>query len=174
VSAFSDDGDPIAPSIAVGTTLAVSGLDFVELSGTVGPNGEACFDGRVGPSVDAAVPPPEPPGFGYSALGLPASWPLKPRPVAQVSGGVPAYRQLGEDAFIGEPVDASTGKVEQIVIADLDGDGNDEAIVAFERVQDPAVPGSSGDLAAVLLVDTTSRSSQTVISNSVEDDGQDS
>jgi len=174
MSAFSDGGDPIAPSVAVDSTLAVSGLDFAELSGTVGPNGEACFDGREGPSIDAAVPPPEPPGFGYSALALPASWALKPRPVAQVSGGVPAYRQLGEDAFDGDPVDASTGKVEQIVVADLDGDGDDEAIVTFEHVQDPALPGSIGDLAAVLLVDTTSRSSQNVISNSVEDDGEDS
>jgi hypothetical protein len=98
---------------------------------------------------------------------------LKPRPIAQVSGGVPAYQQLGEDAFAEESVDASLGAVEQIVIADLDGDGDDEAIVGFEYVQDPASPGSPGDLAAILLVDTASRSAQTIIAANVPSDAGD-
>jgi hypothetical protein len=168
-----DDGTPITPSIDGEPTFAITGLGFPKLSGVVGPNGEACFDGSEGPSIDAAVPPPEPPGFGYNAIALPTSWPLKPRPVAQVAGGVPAYQQIGEDAFAGEPVDASLGEVEQIVIADLDGDGDDEAIVGFEYVQDPASPGSPGDLAAILLVDTASRSAQTIISANVAFDAGD-
>ncbi len=170
-SAFDDDGEPITPSIGGEPTFTITGLGFPELSGTVGPNGEACFDGREGPSIDATVPPPEPPGFGYSAVALPSSWPLRPRPVAQVSGGVPAYQQLGEDAFAEEQVDASLGSVRQIVVADLDGDGDDEAIVGFERIENTDVPGSAGDLAAMLLVDTTSRSSKTISSNNVEGDG---
>jgi len=159
-----DDG---APSIDGEPTFAITGLAFSEMSGVVGPNDEACFDGRAGPSIDAAVPAPEPPGFGFSAIALPAAWPLRPRPVAQVSGGVPAYQQLGEEAFAGEPIDASLGAVEQIVVADLDGDGDDEAIVGFEYIQDVALPGSPGDLDAMLLVDTASRSSETIVSATV-------
>jgi hypothetical protein len=168
-----DDGTPIAASIDGEPTFAITGLGFPELSGVVGPSGEACFDGREGPAIDAEVPLPEPSGFGFSAIALPASWPLRPRPVAQISGGVPAYQQLGEDTFAGEPVDASLGEVEQIVVADLDGDGDDEALVGFEYVQNPASPGSPGDLATILLVDTASRSAQTIISANVAADAGD-
>lgn len=172
-SALDSNDEPITPDIGGSPTFAISGLGFSQMSGVVGPNGEACIDGREGPSIDASVPPPEPPGFGYSAVALPSSWSLRPRPAALLEGGVPAYEQLGIDAFAGEPVDASQGRVTQIVIVDLDGDGDDEAIVAFERVETPGISGTTGDLAAMLLVDTTSRASQTIISNVVVDDESD-
>ena len=65
-----DDETSTTPSIDGGPTFAITGLAF-EMSGTVGAIGEACFDGSEGPSIDAAVPPPEPPGFGYNAIALP-------------------------------------------------------------------------------------------------------
>jgi len=166
-SAIGEDNEPITPNIQGEPTFAISGLGFAQMRGVVGSNGEACMDGRVGPSIDVTVPPPEPPGFGYSAIALPSSWSLRPRQVALLAGGVPAYQQLGIDAFADEPVDASLGTVTQIVVVDLDDDGTDEAIVAFERVDETAPSGADGDLAAMLLIDTATRTSQTIVSNAV-------
>jgi hypothetical protein len=167
----SGDGSPVAP-ILEEPTLRVTGLWIAETTGQVGPNVEACFDGRVGPTIDVAVDPPQPPGYGYSAVALNGDWTLKPRPVVDVRRSVPAYQALAAATFEGQPVDPSLARVEQIVIADLDADGDDEAIVAFEYVQDPDAPGTPGDLAALLLVDTATRDRREISSNIVPpDDG---
>ena len=155
--------DPTPPSIEPGTPMVVSNLDG-EATADTGDLFEACFDGRVGPSIDLALAAPEPPGFGYGAVALPTpSWPLRPRPIAVTSGAPAGYDQIGVDAFDGEPVDATLGTVEQLVVADLDGDGDDEALVAFEYVQPSAGPGVPGDLSSILLVDTITRNSSTVL-----------
>ena len=60
---------------------------------------------------------------------------------------------LGVDAFEGQPVDASLGDIVQLVVTDLDGDGDDEALVVFEHVQADSIRGAPGDLSSVLLVD---------------------
>ncbi|HUV17467.1 MAG TPA: hypothetical protein VMW33_03205, partial [Ilumatobacteraceae bacterium] len=143
-------GNPIRPGIEAGTAFVVSNLSG-ETPVTLGENTEACFDGRVGPAIDVELAPPDPPGFGYSAVALfQKPWPLKPRPVAVTSTAPEAYRALGEAAFEDEPVDATQGAVEQLVVTDLDGDGDDEALVSFEFVQPSAAPGVPGDLAALL------------------------
>lgn len=159
--AFLGDGTPIAPQIAEGSTLAITGLQAGADTGTTGPSVEACFDGRNGPRVDAAVNAPSPPGFGYSAVALPAIWPLQPRPVVEVDATVPDYEAAGRAVFADDPVDGDRGAVEQIVLADLDGDGDEEAFVAFEFVQD-SILGAPGDLAALLLVDTATGTTTTV------------
>ena len=163
-------GDPIRPGIAAGTPFTVSNLEG-ETDVELGENTEACFDDQVGPAIDVDVSPPEPPGFGYNAVAmLTQAWPLKPRPVATTATAPDAYQALGEASFDGEPVDATQGDVEQVVVADLDNDGDDEALVAFEFVQPTAAPGAPGDLAAILLVDVDTRNASTVLQSLVPED----
>jgi hypothetical protein len=164
-----ESGAPITPGISAGTEFAVTNLDGAAVA-TVGANVDACFDGRVGPTVDIDVAPPEPPGFGYNALAiLIQPWPLEPRPVVLVGDNVPsAYQALGEAAFAAEPVDATQGTIEQLVLTDLDGDGDEEALMAFEYVQSTAGPGTPGDLAALLLVDVGPRTASTVVVNAID------
>jgi len=135
--------------------------------GVTGENTEACFDDRVGPTIAASVNAPTPPGFGYSAVALPAIWPLQPRPVASVDAAVPAYEAAGQAVFAADPVDAALGAVDQIVLADLDGDGDEEALVVFEYVDPNGITGTPGDLSALLLIDTATGASTTVASTFV-------
>jgi hypothetical protein len=166
-------GNPIRPGIEAGTAFVVSNLSG-ETPVTLGENTEACFDGRVGPAIDIELAPPDPPGFGYGAVAvLQKPWPLKPRPIAVTSTAPEAYRALGEAAFEGEAVDATQGAVEQLVVTDLDGDGDDEALVSFEFVQPGAGPGAQGDLAALLVIDATTREADTVLLSAVPDDAGD-
>lgn len=163
-------GNPIRPGIDAGSPFIVSNLDG-ETSVVIGENTEACFDGRVGPSIDVEVAAPEPPGFGYNAVAvLQQPWPLKPRPVAVTSTSPDAYQALGVAAFADEPVDATQGDIEQLVVADLDGDGDDEALASFEFVQPSAGPGAPGDLAALLLIDVGTRAADTVLRSRVDQD----
>lgn len=158
-------GKPIRLGVEAGAAFTVTNLDG-ETPAVLGENVEACFDGRVGPKLDATVQAPDPPGFGYGAIALlTPSWPITPRPVAVSTSAPASYQTLGEAAFAGDPVDATQGSIEQLVVTDLDGDGDDEALVAFEFIQPSAGPGAPGDLAALLLVDTTTRASSTIESS---------
>ncbi len=162
-------GNPIRPGVEAGTPFTVSGLAG-ETSAVTGDNAEACFDERVGPAIDVVVTPPDPPGFGYNAVAmLTQPWPMKPRPVAVAASAPEAYRALGEAAFSGEPVDPSQGAIEQVVVADLDGDGDDEALAVFEFVRPSLGPGAPGDLAAVLLIDVDTRAADTVLLSAVDE-----
>ena len=155
-------GNPIRPGLEAGAAFIVSNLSG-ETAVTLGENAEACFDGQLGPTIDVEVAPPEPPGYGYNAIAvLQQPWALKPRPVADTSTAPDAYRVLGEAAFADEAVDATKGAIEQLVVADLDGDGDSEALASFEFVQPSAGPGAPGDLAALLVIDTTTRTTDTV------------
>jgi hypothetical protein len=164
------EGAPVPPSIGPGTAVTVSNLG-PSATGQLGESTEACFDGRIGPTVDVTVPVPDPPGFGYGAVALPTpSWDLTPRPLAVTARGPAAYGAIGVDSFTGEPVDASLGSVDQLVVTDLDGDGDDEALVVFEYVQADSIRGAPGDLASVLLVDASTRESSTVLQSFVDQD----
>ncbi len=164
------NGDPVAPSIGPGTAVTVSNLG-PSTTGQLGESTEACFDERVGPTIDVTIPLPDPPGFGYGAVALPTpSWNLTPRPLAVSARGPATYATLGVDAFTGDPVDASLGAVDQLVVTDLDGDGDDEALVVFEYVQANSIRGAPGDLSSVLLVDATTRESSTVLQSFVDQD----
>ncbi len=167
-AATDPDGNPIRPGIEAGTGFIVSNLDG-ETRAVLGENTEACFDGRVGPSIDVSVNQPDPPGFGYNAVAvLEKPWPLKPRPVAVTSVSPDAYRALGEAAFAGESVDATKGDIEQLVVADLDGDGDDEALASFEFTQPSVGPGAAGDLASLLVIDVTTRAADTVLLSTID------
>ena len=161
--------DPIAPSIGPGTAVTISNLG-PNATGQLGESTEACFDDRVGPTIDVTVPFPEPPGFGYAAVALPTpTWELTPRPLAVSTRAPDAYLSLGVEAFGGEPVDASLGAVQQLLVTDLDGDGDDEALVVFEYVQPDSIRGTPGDLSSVLLVDAATRDSSTVLQSFVDE-----
>lgn len=160
--AFDDDDEPITPSIGPGTAVTVTNLSS-DSPATLGQFTEACFDGREGPTVDVALAAPDPPGFGYGAVALPTPpWSLTPRRVAVTPTGPPAYQAIGEAAFADAPVDPSLGRVRQVVVTDLDGDGDDEAITVFEHVEPDTIVGAPGDLSAVLLIDTATRQASTV------------
>ncbi|MEM9516857.1 MAG: hypothetical protein AAGA42_18565 [Actinomycetota bacterium] len=144
------------------------------VDGTVDGSVEVCFDGRIGPTVSPDAGPAVPPEAGYNGVALPPpGWSLQPRRVADLDDDIPGYQELGEAAFDSADVDAAAGAIEQLVVADLDGDGNTEALVVFERVQEAesgtpeATLGSPGDFSGVLLVDTASRASTTVLSSVV-------
>ncbi len=170
---FDPSGNPIRPGIAAGTPFVVSNLDG-ETPVVLGDNTEACFDERVGPAIEVDVAPADPPGFGYNAVAVPqVPWTLKPRPVAVTSTAPDAYRALGAAAFDDEPVDGASGTVEQLVVTDLDGDGDDEALVSFEFIQPSAGPGAAGDLAALLVVDATTRAAETVLLSAVPEQDPD-
>jgi hypothetical protein len=162
-------GNPIRPGVEAGTSFTVSNLDG-ETPVVLGDNTEACFDGRVGPSIDVDVAAADPAGFGYNAVAVISQpWPLKPRPVAVTGTAPDAYRALGEAAFDAEPVDATRGAIEQVVVADLDGDGDDEAVTVFEFVQPSGRPGAPGDLSSVLLIDVDTRAADTVVLSAVDE-----
>jgi hypothetical protein len=152
-----DDGRSTA-GVAPGEPATITNLDG-EAGATFGDDAVACFDDTTGPTVttSAAVE------SELTSVALPTpSWSLKPRPVA-VSASAPAgYVAIAQGAFAGQRVDATLGRVVQIVVVDLDGDGDDEALVVFEYIQSGDGPGSPGDLAAVVLVDATTRQSSVV------------
>jgi len=170
LEAADDEGTEIVPSISPGTPATISNLDL-ETAGSFGAPTDSCFDDRTGPTVDIVVAAPEPPGYGYPAVALPTpSWALKPRPVAVSASGPDTYETLGQEAFAGDPVDATLGAVEQLVVTDLDGDGDDEALVIFEYIQSVDDPGTRGDMASLLLVDAVTRGASTVQQNFVDAD----
>ena len=166
-------GQPLDPPIGVGSTLTVTNLDG-EASGVTGAFVEACFDGRQGPTIDTPVAPPDPPGFGYNAVALTGNtWALKPRPVADARTGPATYQELARAMLVDSAVDTSVGAVQQVVVTDLDGDGDDEAIVAFDHIQPSAGPGAVGDFAALFLVDTDTRATHPVFDAAVVADDAD-
>lgn len=169
-SATDADDQPVAPSIPTGTAMTVTNLAG-QSTGTAGDPVEACFDERVGPTLDVDVPAPDPPGFGYGSVAMTTQdWTVVPRPIGVASSGPPRYQEIGETIFAGQPVDGTNGAVEQVVVGDLDGDGDDEAIVSFEFVQQSAGAGTPGDFAALFVVDVDSRISATVLDTDVPSD----
>lgn len=140
-------------AFTVGAPVRVTSLSTPHIDAVLGGAAETCFDDRVGPAIDVDVAPPEPPGFGYGHVAVGGDWPLAPRPVVPIDAEIPAYQAAGEALFADSPIDPSLGDVVQIVLADLDGDADEEALVVFEHVQD-SIMGAPGDLAAVFLVDT--------------------
>ena len=73
------ESTPLEFPAATGDPLRVTGLDLAPATASLGGAGEACFDERVGFAVDVAVPTPEPPGFGYSGIGVVGDWEIQPR-----------------------------------------------------------------------------------------------
>jgi hypothetical protein len=77
--------------------------------------------------------------------------------VALVDANVASYAAAGVTAFDGTGVDVSSGAIRQIVVSDLDGDGDTESLVAF---------GGTG-FSTLLLIDADSGAALTVARDSV-------
>lgn len=150
-SAFTPEGEPRQPAIASEEVL-IHEVDVAPIAGAVGDTAEACSDGRTGPVISPNARSPEDPGFGYRSIAFDADWPTQPRPVALVDAAVDSYVAAGIAAFDDIEVDASTGTIEQLVVADLDGDGDTESLVAF----------AGADFSALLLIDADSGAALTV------------
>ena len=149
--ALDENQQPREPAIDANDVL-IHELDVDTIMGTVGGSAEACPGGRSGPVISPNARAPEEPGFGYRSIAFAADWSTTPRPIALVVADVAKYTAAGVAAFDGTGIDASTGAIRQIVVTDLDGDGDSESLVAFD---------GSG-FSALLLIDADTGTSITV------------
>lgn len=147
-----EEGDalPLEFPAATGDAIRVTGLEIAPTASALGDSGEACFDGQLGFAVAVAAPTPEPPGFGYSAIAVAGAWEIQPRPTQQVGMQIDEYRQIGATFADDLGVDGTLGKVVQVVRTDLDGDGMEEVLVAFEHAEE-SIRGAPGDYSLVYL-----------------------
>ena len=155
-SALDDDQQPRQPAIATDDVL-IHEIDVEPIPGTVGATVEACSDGRTGPVISPNARAPEEPGFGYRSIAFAAEWTTQPRQIALVDAQIDSYAAAGVAAFEGTGVDAAGGTIQQIVVTDLDGDGDDESLVTF----------GGSDFSALLLIDADSGRSLTVARDNV-------
>ncbi|MEM9747250.1 MAG: hypothetical protein AAF945_11205 [Actinomycetota bacterium] len=151
--AVDDEGETVGVELDAGAEIAISRLGADTVAGAVQSFAESCGDGRQGPVLTPSVDAPATPGFGFGAIALRADWPLQPRRVALVDGQVDSLVAAGRSIFGGRGVDDAAGSLDQAVVADLDGDGDTEAIVVFGNGNDDGIgPGYSG--VALVDVDT--------------------
>ncbi len=147
-----DDGAPLAPATANGTAMFIHEADVAPIAGTAGAAAEACSSGSVGPTISPNARAPEDPGFGYRSIAFAADWPTTPRPSAIVDASIDRYLTNGQTAFSDTAVDATSGAIQQILVTDIDGDGDSESLVAF----------GGPTYAALILIDADSGSGLTV------------
>ena len=152
-----------APGWRTGEDVRLSTLSFNPSAVRLGPNGEAC-SGLDGPTLEVVLDPPRPPGFGPAAVAVGGDWRLRPRRVVEVDADVPAYDDAAAELLADEPADTAAGAIRQIVVADLDADGDTEALVvhADEREEQGQVTGYS-----ILLAVDTATGAATEIDSSV-------
>ncbi len=140
------------PAASSGDEVLVHEIDLAPLDGTIDGTAEACSDGRTGPVISPNARAPQDPGFGYRSIAFAANWSTAPRPAPLVVASVEEYVAAGAEAFGDLDVDTSSGTIEQLVVSDLDGDGDTESIVAY---------GGDG-FSALLLIDADSGTSITI------------
>jgi hypothetical protein len=143
------DADPVTPGIplAQGTQLQVASLDGQQPSVVAGNPVRDCeplgtWTASLEPVIDSAA----------DTVAVEATWPLLPRPVTVLSPTIPEYERavvdhLGRRGLSDVPV-----AVDQVIRADLDGDGLDEVVVAAHHPD--AVNGvgaPAGSFSVVLL-----------------------
>jgi hypothetical protein len=139
-------------AIASGTTVGVYELGAAPIEATTGTTTPACSDGRTGPSISPNAGAPQDPGFGFRSVAFAADWSPSVRSSATVSATIDAYVEAGRQAFTGTVVDTVDGAISQILVSDLDGDGDSESLVSY---------GAIG-YSALLLIDADSGASLTV------------
>jgi hypothetical protein len=146
----SDVGD--VSTIGSGATLGVHELGVAPIDAITGPSAASCSDGRTGPSISPNAGAPQDPGFGFRAIAFTADWSPVIRSSATVNRSVDEYVEAGRAAFSATVVDTVDGAINQIVVSDLDGDGDSESLVAF---------GGAG-YSVLLVIDANSGTSQMV------------
>ncbi len=141
---------PTAPSVSVASVDLPGGpLAGVAVSAETD---YICVDDRVGPYLltDADLPA-SPLGFGYTAVAVNADWNIQPRAVAAVGRDADIYQSVGESLVSDVPgVDPGRGDVVQVLRVDLDGNGVEEVLFAFERRSDTTGIGAPGDFSLVI------------------------
>ncbi len=120
-----------APLWRTGDDVRVSTLGVNPSAVRLGPDADTCTSVD-GPQLDVVLDPPEPPGFGPSAVAVGGDWRPRPRPVVPVDADVAAYDAAAVELLGDEPVDAD-GEIQQIVVVDLDADGGEESLVVHAR-----------------------------------------
>jgi hypothetical protein len=135
---------------STGDPVQVTGLEWPTTASALGAAGEACFDGREGFDLGVAAPEPSVPGYGYSVLGVVGDWDPTPRPVRPITDELDRFRETAEREAATSGADGSLGEVVQALAVDLDGDGLEEELVAFEYAP-PSAVGAPGDLSVVYL-----------------------
>ena len=87
-----------------------------------------------------------------------ADWTTQPRQIALVDAQIDSYVAAGVARLRRDRASTpTTGTIEQIVVSDLDGDGDDESLVTF----------GGTDFSALLLIDADSGTSLTVARDNV-------
>lgn len=146
------DEQVLRESTLVVGDVNISEVDVAPITGAATGTAEACADGRLGPVIAPNARAPQIPGFGYRSIAFPADWSTQPRPVVLVDASIDTYLAVGRAAFADLDVDTTDGVISQLVVSDLDGDGDTEALVAFD---------GSG-FSALLLIDADSGTSLTM------------
>ncbi|MFK7918218.1 MAG: hypothetical protein AB8G14_09090 [Ilumatobacter sp.] len=134
------------PTIGDGDSVNVTELDVAPIVGSTEGIAEACADGRTGPVISPNARAPQIPGFGYRSIAFPADWSTQPRPAVLVDASVDSYLDAGRAAFDDLDIDTADAAIAQLVVSDLDGDGDTEALVAFDGT----------GFSALLLIDADS------------------
>jgi len=112
-----------------------------------------CVDDTGISSFELALDLPDVSWWGYRALAVTSDWDVQPRTVSAVGLDAPEYQELGESLVPNDqPVDPSLGDVEQVLRADLDGNGVEEVLLTFQHLADPRGDGmgSPGDFSLVI------------------------
>lgn len=100
---------------------------------------------------------PADPGRWYRAIVLAAERVTQPRPIALVTAQVDSCLSAGRTAFEDTGIDATSGPIRQIVVSDLDGDGDDGSLVAYSGI----------GFSVLLRIDADSGASLTVARDNV-------
>lgn len=141
--------EPTVDGLAATSLDLPDGDDQVITGLTAGPLDFYCVGDEQGPVFALGVDVPETAVTnGYDVVAVTADWPLQPRPVRQVGLDVPVYANTGTALMAAETPTAAEGEVVQVVRADLDGDGTEEVLVAYERQTSDGF-GVAGDFSAI-------------------------
>lgn len=124
-----DDQELREPSASNGDAVIVHELDAAPVEGSIDGSAEACADGRTGPVITPN--PGAATDTGFRSIAFPADWSTEPRTVALVDASIESYVAAGVAAFADLDIDATGGTIQQLVVTDLDGDGDTEALVSF-------------------------------------------
>lgn len=144
-SAFVDAEAAGAPQWTQGRAVRVSSLGARAIGSEFGADRSSC-SGADGPRIRVPVSVMPPAGSGFAAIAVEGSWPLRPRAVVDVDADVPEYVDAARELLPGRVPRSTPGEVVQIVLADMNGDGEEMSVVVFESEETPADDGSGFSL----------------------------
>ncbi len=144
-NAFVDADATNAPRWTQGQEVRVSALGARTIGSEIGSDVRSC-SGADGPRVRVPVSALQPADSGFAALAVEGAWALRPRAVAGVRADIPEYVDAARELLQGRAPSSTPGEVVQIVLADMNGDGEELSVVVFESTETPADDGSGFSL----------------------------